>query len=58
VIEGDVAMLEDLASKNGTFVHGRALKALVRLADGDDIRIGSFQLTYRILSSDGATATA
>jgi DNA-binding winged helix-turn-helix (wHTH) protein len=58
VIEGDVAMLEDLGSKNGTFVHGRAVKALVRLADGDEIRIGAFHLTFRVLSSDGATATA
>jgi DNA-binding winged helix-turn-helix (wHTH) protein len=58
VIEGGVAMLEDLGSKNGTFVHGQAVKAPVRLADGDEIRIGAFQLTFRILSSDGVTATA
>jgi len=51
-------VLEDLGSKNGTFMHGQAVKAPVRLADGDEIRIGAFQLTYRILSSDGVTATA
>jgi DNA-binding winged helix-turn-helix (wHTH) protein len=58
VIEGDVAVLEDLGSKNGTFVHGQAVKAPVRLADGDEIGIGAFQLTFRILSNDGVTATA
>jgi DNA-binding winged helix-turn-helix (wHTH) protein len=58
VIEGGVAVLEDLGSKNGTFMHGRAVNAPVRLADGDEIRIGGFQLTFRILSSDGVTATA
>ncbi len=58
VIEGGVAVLEDLGSKNGTFMHGQAVKAPVRLADGDEIRIGAFQLTFRIVSSDGVTATA
>jgi pSer/pThr/pTyr-binding forkhead associated (FHA) protein len=58
VIEGGVAVLEDLGSKNGTFVHGQRVEGPVRLADGDEIRIGAFQLTYRILSSDGITATA
>ncbi len=58
VIEGGVALLEDLGSKNGTFMHGQAVKAPVRLSDGDEIRIGAFQLTFRILSSDGVTATA
>ena len=58
VVERGVAMLEDLGSKNGTLVRGQAVKAPVRLADGDEIRIGAFQLTFRILSSDSATATA
>jgi DNA-binding winged helix-turn-helix (wHTH) protein len=58
VIEGGVAMLEDLGSKNGTLVCGHAVTAPVRLADGDEIRIGAFQLTFRIVSNDGATATA
>jgi DNA-binding winged helix-turn-helix (wHTH) protein len=58
VIDGGVAVLEDLGSKNGTFVNGQAIKGPVHLADGDEIRIGAFQLTFRILSSDGATVTA
>lgn len=58
VIEGGVAMLEDLGSKNGTLLHGHAITGPVRLADGDEIRIGAFQLTFLILSSDSATATA
>jgi DNA-binding winged helix-turn-helix (wHTH) protein len=58
VVERGIAMLEDLGSKNGTLVCGQPVKAPVRLADGDEIRIGAFQLTFRIVSSDGATATA
>jgi DNA-binding winged helix-turn-helix (wHTH) protein len=58
VIENGVAVLEDLGSKNGTFIHGQAVKAPVRLADGDEILIGVFQLTFRILTNDGVTATA
>ena len=57
VVEGGLAVLEDLGSKNGTFMNGQAVKAPVRLTDGDEIRIGTFQLTYRILSNDSVTAT-
>ena len=39
-------MLEDFASKNGTFRGGDRLTAPRRLADGDAIRIGSVLLTF------------
>jgi len=55
VIAGDVAILEDLGSKNGTHVRGEAITSPVRLADGDQIRIGRFQLTFRM--AGGPTQT-
>jgi pSer/pThr/pTyr-binding forkhead associated (FHA) protein len=40
VIEGEVATLEDLGSKNGTFVGDERLSAPRALQDGDVIRLG------------------
>jgi DNA-binding winged helix-turn-helix (wHTH) protein len=57
VITGEIAMLEDLESKNGTYVRGRAVKSPVQLADGDQIRIGAFDLTYRTITGKGSTVT-
>jgi len=57
VIEGDAATLEDLGSKNGTAVRGQKITSPVNLADGDRIRIGAFELTFRMLNSLGSTDT-
>jgi DNA-binding winged helix-turn-helix (wHTH) protein len=57
VIAGAVATLEDLGSKNGTYLRGQAIKAVAQLADGDRIRIGAFELTYRSLAGVGSTET-
>ena len=57
VIAGDRATLEDLGSKNGTSVRGQRITTLVQLADGDRIRIGAFELTFRTLSGMGSTET-
>jgi DNA-binding winged helix-turn-helix (wHTH) protein len=57
VIAGAVATLEDLGSKNGTYLRGQAIHAATPLADGDRIRIGAFELTYRSLASVGSTET-
>ena len=46
--------LEDLGSTNGTFVEGRRVTAPVTLVDGDVIRIGDAQLTFRTSSSVSA----
>ncbi len=40
------ALLEDLGSKNGTFVGGVRVTAPVRLADGDLVGFGSLVLTF------------
>jgi hypothetical protein len=56
-VAGDEAILEDLDSKNGTFVGDRRLGRAVRLGDGDSIRIGSVQLTFTAVRSRGSTET-
>jgi DNA-binding winged helix-turn-helix (wHTH) protein len=57
VIGADVATIEDLGSKNGTFVRGESITSVIALADGDRIRVGGFELTFRILTSGGSTET-
>ena len=41
VISGSSVSLEDLGSKNGTYVRGHRVTSAVELADGDEIRIGT-----------------
>ncbi|MCZ2858783.1 FhaA domain-containing protein [Blastococcus sp. VKM Ac-2987] len=50
VLDGDVAVVEDLGSTNGTLVNGRRVTRQP-LSDGDVIRIGHSVLVYR---QDGA----
>jgi DNA-binding winged helix-turn-helix (wHTH) protein len=57
VISGAEALLEDLESKNGTFVGGKRISKAVRLRDGDEIRTGSVTFRFRMTSPRGATAT-
>jgi DNA-binding winged helix-turn-helix (wHTH) protein len=56
-VTGDEATIEDLGSKNGTFVAERRLESAVRLVDGDSIRIGSLRLTFSAVRSRGSTET-
>jgi len=51
------ATIEDLESKNGTFVRGERISGPTLLNDGDQIRVGPVLLTLRIPSSGGATET-
>lgn len=50
--------LEDLGSKNGTFVGERRIASPVRLADGDQFRLGALRLRLQILKRSGSTETA
>jgi len=56
-ITGDEATIEDLDSKNGTFVSDRRVGSATRLADGDSIRVGSVRLTFTAVRSRGSTET-
>ncbi len=58
VVSGETARLEDLGSKNGTFVKGRKLAAPRDLKDGDEIRIGTVPMTFRRFASPQTTQTA
>lgn len=49
--------IEDLGSKNGTFVGDRRVTSRVRLNDGDRVRFGSFLLTFRMAQSSDETST-
>jgi len=58
VIDGAGARLEDLGSKNGTFVDGRRLTGGARLVDGGVVRVGGATMVFRAYSRTGPTATA
>jgi DNA-binding winged helix-turn-helix (wHTH) protein len=47
VVSGDSATLEDLGSRNGTFLMGEAVGSLRALSDGDRLRIGTVEMTVR-----------
>jgi DNA-binding winged helix-turn-helix (wHTH) protein len=57
VVDGEQVVLEDLASKNGTFLHGRRLTAPAALADGDSFRLGRVSLKLRAVEPDQPTKT-
>jgi pSer/pThr/pTyr-binding forkhead associated (FHA) protein len=38
-------------------VRGESITSVIALADGDRIRVGGFELTFRILTSGGSTET-
>jgi DNA-binding winged helix-turn-helix (wHTH) protein len=49
--------IEDLGSKNGTFVNSEPVTAPRSLVDGDHVRIGSFLLTFKQNLSGSSTLT-
>jgi DNA-binding winged helix-turn-helix (wHTH) protein len=57
VVTDDGATIEDLASKNGTFVGGRPLDGPTPLHDGDHIRLGRQLLVFRRAGSAARTWT-
>jgi hypothetical protein len=59
MVAAGLATLEDLGSKNGTFVNGNRLTAAaVALRDGDQLRIGNVPMTLRIFAKPSSTETA
>jgi len=43
-----IAILDDLGSRNGTFVRGERLSGPARLGDGDEFKLGSVPFTFRV----------
>jgi hypothetical protein len=56
VVTGDGALLEDLGSKNGTWLNERRIQSPEELSDGDEIRLGSAPLIFRAALA-GSTET-
>jgi DNA-binding winged helix-turn-helix (wHTH) protein len=57
VVSGGTAILEDLGSKNGTYIRGRQIAGPTPLSSGDEIRVGSARLDFRIFRATGTTAS-
>jgi DNA-binding winged helix-turn-helix (wHTH) protein len=57
VVDDDGATIEDLGSKNGTFVRGRKIEKPARLGDRDVVKIGPARLVFRLLKKTGSTAS-
>ena len=57
LVQGRTARLEDLGSKNGTFLQGRRLTGTADLAEGDEISIGGARLVFRFAYGPGSTLT-
>jgi DNA-binding winged helix-turn-helix (wHTH) protein len=58
VIDETGAVLEDLGSKNGTYLCGKRIEAPRRLADEDQVTIGPASLIFRVFKQTASTATA
>ena len=56
-VDGERVTVEDLSSKNGTHVKGRAITSPTALVDGDEIRFGDVSVTFRVWASDASTRT-
>jgi pSer/pThr/pTyr-binding forkhead associated (FHA) protein len=53
-IEGETAVVEDLGSRNGTYVNGEPVEDPRRLREGDSLQLGATTLEVR--SAQGDTA--
>ena len=57
VVSGAQAVLDDLGSKNGTFVGGSPVSTAVLLKDGDEIQTGAVVFRFRMAVPKGSTVT-
>jgi pSer/pThr/pTyr-binding forkhead associated (FHA) protein len=58
VVSGASAILEDLGSKNGTFVRGVRVKEPRRLVNADEVGFGSVRFVFQHRNLGGKTRTA
>ena len=56
-VTGQTATIEDLGSKNGTYLRGERLATPSALTDGDELRLGSVPLKFRLLGIGSSTQT-
>ena len=57
VINAKGALIEDLKSKNGTFVNDRRVSGPTPVTEGDQVRIGSLLFTFRRSQGSQSTET-
>jgi DNA-binding winged helix-turn-helix (wHTH) protein len=57
VIDQRAATVEDLGSKNGTYVNDIRVTGPTPITDGDQVRIGSLVFTFRAALPSGSTET-
>ena len=57
LVEHDRAVIEDLGSKNGTFVRGIRITKPTALAAGDVIRLGRVSMKLHAVRADESTVT-
>lgn len=58
IVSGPTVTIEDLGSKNGTFVRGDRIETPVGLEPGDTIQVGPFTLDVLTFSETRSTETA
>jgi DNA-binding winged helix-turn-helix (wHTH) protein len=56
-VDGDRVVLEDLGSKNGTFVRGARITSPTVLSDGEGFRVGQVEIELRACLLDEPTRT-
>ena len=56
-VRGDQVVIEDLGSKNGTFVSGQKIEAPTTLQGGEEIQVGSITLRFAVFSASASTDT-
>ncbi|HTH02742.1 MAG TPA: FHA domain-containing protein [Vicinamibacterales bacterium] len=56
-IDASGAVVEDLGSKNGTYVNDRRINSPTPVVNGDQIRIGSLLFTFRLSEDSETTET-
>lgn len=57
LVDGAKATIEDLGSKNGTFVRGVRIQTPTPLSDGDEIHLGAVRLLFRAGAGPASTKT-
>jgi DNA-binding winged helix-turn-helix (wHTH) protein len=56
-VSGTEVIVEDLLSKNGTYLHGQRLREPATVCDGDEIRLGAARVSVRMVEGVGSTVT-
>jgi len=56
-IAGDDTTVEDLDSKNGTFVNGQRIESATAVLTGDEILFGRVRATFKTVETDASTRT-